>query len=211
MAKNKKLRSPKWLRIVFWVSGALYTVFLVAVRVIDSSYPFGTWLLQAAAFTLVVAIAYTILIVALISIVDNRFRLFYSKVLAERHEDVLQFVYVSRLGFKRRKKLLRLAPGQTFFIEESHRFYDKYLQVWDGDPWMHYDAYIMVPTRSDRTKLFEMNAAVIHQRPELRESLTAALVQWWGSTEFAPELDLHTWQSTVIKPPPPTSPYVTKP
>jgi hypothetical protein len=211
MAKNKKLRSPKWLRIVLWVSGALYVAFLIAIRVVDSDYPFSKWLLQAAAFTLVVAIAYTILIFALIFIVDNRFKLFYSEVTAEIHDDVLQFVYVSRLGFKRRKKLLRLAPGQAFFIEESHRFYDKYLQVWDGDPWMHYDAYIMVPTRSDRTKLFEMNAAVIHQRPELRKSLTNVLMQWWGSTEFAPELDLDTWQSTVIKPPPPTSPYATKP
>lgn len=211
MAKNKKLRLPLWLRAILWVSGASYVAFLVIIRTMDSDYPLGKWLLQAVAFTIVAAIAYTVLLFILITVVDSRFTLFYSKVLAEIRDNELYFVYTSRLGLKRRKKLLQLKPGQAFFIEESHLFQDKYLQVWDGDPWMHYDAYIMVPTRSDRTKLFEMNAAVIHQRSELRESLTKVLTKWWGSTEFAPELDVDTWQSTVIKPPPPTSAYSTKP
>jgi len=211
MTKNKKLRLPLWLRIVLWVSGAFYAIFLIVARINDKDYPLGAWLFQASAFTLVAAIFFTIVILALIAIVDNRFSLFYSKVIAEVHENELQFVYTTRLGLKLRKRLVRLEQGQAFFIEESHLFQDTYLQIWDGNPWMQYDRYIMVPSRSDKTKLFEMNAAVISQRSELRESLTEVLVAWFGSTEFAPELDIDTWKSTVLKPPPPTSPYITNP
>lgn len=211
MTKNKKLRLPIWLRTIFWVSGAFYVIFLIATRINDKDYPLGAWLFQALIFTFVAAIFFTLVILALIAIVDNRFSLFYSKVVAEIHGDELQFVYTPRLGLKRRKKLVRLEHGQAFFIEESHLFQDTYLQIWDGNPWMQYDQYIMVPSRSDKTKLFEMNAAVIHQRAELRESLTEVLTAWFGSTEFAPELDVDTWKSTVLKPPPPTSPYITNP